>query len=243
MNNLTNTSFLLSRPYWLSIYAEIIDRLGTENNVWENTFDNIQATVNPYEIAYLQNKEVGVIKLVCLELIQMGFIRVRDSQLEVVTYFSNTSHLEPIEQLQHKVNLRQWFADIFTPDWQPVDLILAGRITRSLATANPTTTITRGKTIQWQLNSLSAEIILVLQITQQSSQAIDLCLQLYPGGDSNYLPAGLLVEIIDENQSCMSARAKDTDDWMQLEFTCQQGEQFAIAMQLEGVSIVEYFSV
>ena len=28
----------------------------------------------------------------------MGFIQVRDSQLEVVTYFSNTSHLEPIEQ-------------------------------------------------------------------------------------------------------------------------------------------------
>ena len=50
------------------------------------------------------------------------------------------------------------------------------------------------------------------------------------------LPAGLLVEIIDENQSCMSA------DWMQLEFTCQQGEQFAIAMGLEGVSMVEYFS-
>ena len=70
-----------------------------------------------------------------------------------------------IEQLQ-KLDLRQWFADIFTPDWQPVDLILAGRITRSLATANPTTTITRGKTVQWQLNSLEAKIILVLQITQ-----------------------------------------------------------------------------
>ena len=99
MNNLTNTSFLLSRPYWLGIYAEIIDRLGTGNNLdRENTSDNIQATVNPYEIAYLQKKEVGVIKLVCLELIQMGFIQVRDSQLEVVTYFSNTSHLEPIEQ-------------------------------------------------------------------------------------------------------------------------------------------------
>ena len=54
----------------------------------------------------------------------------------------------------------------------------------------------------------------------------------------------MLIEIIDRsNLPCMSARAKDTDDWIQLEFTCQQGEQFQIAMQLNGVSIVEYFSI
>ena len=137
MNNLTNTSFLLSRPYWLGIYAEIIDRLGTVNNL----------------------------------------IQKNNTSL---------SHHRP-------------------------------RIFDSRAD---------------------------LQITKQSNQAIALCLQLSPDGNSNYLPAGLLVEIIDEsNLHCMSARAKDTDDWMQLEFACQQGEQFAIAMELEGVSVVEYFSV
>ena len=101
MNNLTNTSFLLSRPYLLSIYAKIIDRLGTINNLSQaNTANSIEVTsASPYEVAYLQNKEQGVIELVCWELIQMGFIQVRDSQLEVVTYFSNTSHLEPIEQI------------------------------------------------------------------------------------------------------------------------------------------------
>ena len=148
-----------------------------------------------------------------------------------------------IEKLQNKIDLHQWLADIFTPDWQPIETILAGRITRSLATANPET-IARGKTIQWQLNSLEQEIIIVLKITEQSDRAIDLCLQLYPGNTSNYLPAGLLVEIIDEtSQSCLSAQTKDTDDWIQLEFSCQQGEQFQVAMELDGVSVVEYFSV
>ncbi|MEL6580483.1 MAG: DUF1822 family protein [Cyanobacteria bacterium J06621_12] len=179
----------------------------------------------------------------------VGFISPQ--QVEFDTEAIAISQLQPletlfstIERLQSRINLRQWLADTFTPDWQPVDLVLAGRITRSLATTNPGTTVTRGKTIQWQLNSLEREIILVLRITKQSNQAIDLCLQLYPGGNSDYLPTGLLVEIIDQaNQSCLSAQAQANDDWMQLEFSCQQGEQFQVAMDLDGVSIVEYFSV
>ncbi|MCC0179349.1 DUF1822 family protein [Waterburya agarophytonicola K14] len=115
-------------------------------------------------------------------------------------------------------------------------------MTRSLATANPT--ITRGKTIQWQLNSLEREIILVLKMIQQSDKAIALCLQIYPGKINNNLPEGLSVSILDRtNQTCLSAQAKDSNDWMQLEFSCQPGEQFKIEMNLAGVSMLEQFIV
>lgn len=103
MNNISRVSFLASRPYLLAIYAEIIANLNTVINystqsISLDRFPEKAIAVNPYEIAYLQNKEAGVIELVCFELIQMSFIRVQNNKLEVVTYFSNTSHLEPIEQ-------------------------------------------------------------------------------------------------------------------------------------------------
>ncbi|MEL6495823.1 MAG: DUF1822 family protein [Cyanobacteria bacterium J06623_7] len=184
-------------------------------------------------------QQINLVGFISPQLVNFATEAIAMTQLQPIANLFSA-----IAQIQNRVNLHQWFTDFFTPDWQPVDLILAGRITRSLATTNSPTTITRGKTIQWQLNSLNTEIILVLQISQQSSQAIDLSLQLYPGSNSDYLPTGLSVAIIDEiNNPCMSARAKDTDDWMQLEFTCQPGEQFQIVLELAGVSIVEYFSV
>jgi len=179
----------------------------------------------------------------------VGFISPK--QVDFATEAISISQLQPvenlfqtIEQVQNKLDLRQWLDNIFTSEWQPVETILAGRITRSLANVDLATTVIRGKTVQWRSNNLDREVILVLRITEQSSQAIDLCLQMYPGGNSSYLPAGMLIEIIDQsNLPCMSAQAKDTDDWIQLEFTCQQGEEFQIAMQLDGVSLVEYFSI
>lgn len=183
-------------------------------------------------------------------------------QIELLGFISGTSvnydteeigidRLQPLESLFNtlarspQVDLRQWLSNIFTDEWQPVETILAGRMTRSLATANPnTTTVTRGKTIQWQINSLNREIILVLQVKQETSSATALCLQLYPGSTNNNLPPGLSVSILDNrDRVCLSAITKDTDDWMQLEFDCQQEEKFQVQMELAGVSIVERFIV
>ena len=140
--------------------------------------------------------------------------------------------IQKLEVTQQQTNLSQWLNEVFTNDWQPIETILAGRITRSLATADSATaSITKGKIIQWQTNSLDREIILVLKMMPQSNNAIDLCLQLYPADANNNLPAGLSVSILDAaNQSCMSALAKDTDDWMQLEFSCQPEEKFTVEM-------------
>ena len=180
----------------------------------------------------------------------LGFILATavDRQTETI----EIDRLQPLESLfdaiaqsQHQINLNQWLSNIFTAEWQPIETILAGRITRSLAVPNSTATaIARGKKIQWQLTSLDREIILVLQIQQESSTRIALRLQLYPGAQNDNLPSGLGVSILDcSDRVCLSATTKDTDDWMQLEFDCQQGEEFQVRMNLAGVSVVERFIV
>ena len=183
-------------------------------------------------------KQLELIGFIAPQQVEFDTVAIAIGQIQSIEIL-----FETIAQLQNKVNLQQWLDRVFTTDWQPIEAILAGRITRSLATVNPAT-VTRGKTIQWQLNSLDREIILVLQVTAQSNRVFDLCLQLYPGNTRDYLPSGLSIEVRDETaSSCLSARTKDTDDWIQLEFSCQQGEQFQVAMELDGVSAIEYFSV
>ncbi|MFM2314751.1 MAG: hypothetical protein RLZZ04_4027 [Cyanobacteriota bacterium] len=58
-------------------------------------------------------------------------------------------------------------------------------------------------------------------------------MQLYPDGDNQSLPTGLMVKVLDaSNEVCLSAIAQDRDDWMQLEFTCQSTEEFTIELNL-----------
>ena len=82
----------------------------------------------------------------------IGFISPK--QINFATEAIAISQLQPIEnlfwaieQLQNKLDLRQWLDNIFTSEWQPVETILAGRITRSLANTDLATTVTRGKTV------------------------------------------------------------------------------------------------
>ncbi|MDJ0743639.1 MAG: DUF1822 family protein [Xenococcaceae cyanobacterium MO_167.B27] len=180
----------------------------------------------------------------------LGFISSKDINFATETF--NINQLQPLERLfdtldtlQQQVNLRQWLTGFFPPDWQPVNIIMAGRIARSLSnTDTAVTTISRGKAIAWQVNNTEENIVLVLKITESSSNTIDLCLQLYPDRESNNLPIGLSVKILDEaGETCLSATAKDSDDWIQLEFACQQGEVFKVEMNLAGVTIVEKFAV
>lgn len=101
MNTLNNSLVLISCPDTLDIYVGILARIAQANNLLHQDnvpFSIIDQKPSLYETAYLKGGNAGVIKLVCWELLQMGFVEIRDNQIQVKTYFKHVSHLEPIEQ-------------------------------------------------------------------------------------------------------------------------------------------------
>ena len=207
---------------------------------------NIPSEVREERLGYIvvqfqeQLKQVELLGFLPGQAINFNTETININQLQPLDSLFDT-----LDRLQKQVNLRQWLTGFFTIDWQPVETIMAGRITRNI-TNNDTsvTTISRGKAFTWQINNTEAKIVLVLKITESSSETIDLCLQLYPDGENNNLPTGLSVKILDEaGETCLSAIAKDSDDWIQLEFACQQQENFKIELNLAGITVVENFSV
>lgn len=141
------------------------------------------------------------------------------------------SLFDTLDSLQKQINLRQWLSGVFTPDWQPVETLMAGRMVRSLT--NKDSAISRAKAISCQ----EEKIILVLKITESASDAIDLCLQLYTDGENHHLPSSLSVKVLNATgETCLSATAKDSDDWIQLEFSCQPTENFSIELNFAGIS-------
>ena len=96
---------LTSRPDILGIYAGIIARIATASNLLAQTDRQdsslLEVTQQPNqdEAAYLRDGAPGIIELVCHELREMGFVETHGAEIRVATYFKNTSHLEPLEQV------------------------------------------------------------------------------------------------------------------------------------------------
>ena len=178
----------------------------------------------------------------------LGFATEASETLQIANLQSLDTLIEAIHQQKQLVNLRQWLAGIFNPDWQPPELLLAGNFrsrntaTRASITASITpmpNSMSRVKVID-----LLPQIVMLLQLTSTNSEVFDIRLRVYPGDNSIHLPPNLQLILLDEaGNTSMEAQAKSADDWMQLEFSCQHEEKFSVKFVLGERSFTEQFAV
>lgn len=156
--------------------------------------------------------------------------------------------IETIDRESRLINLNRWFEEIFAPEWRSIDFLLSaeGRLLRStqersiVPENDKVKSVSRGKIIA--LPETDKKIILTLKATKQTSEEIELCLRVYPVGENNYLPSELEVKLLDELENiCLQAKTRDSDNWLQLQFSCHNKEKFSVKIILEDKSIIEQF--
>ncbi|HAJ64935.1 MAG TPA: hypothetical protein DCP31_41605 [Cyanobacteria bacterium UBA8543] len=144
------------------------------------------------------------------------------------------------------VKLRQWLEGIFNDSWQSPSLVLASNLRSKtrLKLDTQTNSVSRAKVIQLGRQGVPQAVVLVMQLTPTATEAVEVCLRLYPGSDSIHLPPNLQLIVLDETRTaCMEAQARSADDWIQLEFSCIHEERFSVKVVLEEMSITEQFVV
>jgi Protein of unknown function (DUF1822) len=152
--------------------------------------------------------------------------------------------IETIHKHSLSVNLRQWLKGIFNPDWQSPELVFAESFRRSITITKEQinrqlSPIGRAKVI-----NLGCEVVLLVQVTPTQTEVFDIRLRVYPGEDAVHLPPGLQMIILDEAENtCMEAQARNADDWVQLEFSCQHEEKFIVKLVLGDTETKEEFAV
>lgn len=160
--------------------------------------------------------------------------------------------IDTLHRWQRGVDFRQWFEGIFAPEWQPVELLLAGRLLRTVssppreseAAETAAKSISRGKLLGFDGDESQQSVILIVKTTERSPEETHICVGVYPLREGDRLPSQLQVTILDASKaSCLAARAKDADDWIQLEFSCTPQESFSTQVTLGEVSLVEQFTV
>ena len=63
-------------------------------------------------------------------------------------------------------------------------------------------------------------------MSDRTVEDVDISLRLYPLEEPETLPQGLQVTVVDqEGTPCMNAQARESDDWIQLDFSCKPQEK------------------
>ena len=167
--------------------------------------------------------------------------------------------LEEIEKLtQPRVNLSQWFEDVFDTGWQSLDDLIRYQVNPKLKFRNGALRkggvavklfsdpdIVRAKLIDLGMQLGNKHVALIMALTQENDGKINILSQVHPAGGDRYLPDHLkLLLLSDPGEPIQEVRSRGLDLWMQLRpFRVTPGTNFSIQVTLADISITEAFTI
>jgi hypothetical protein len=154
------------------------------------------------------------------------------------------------------VHLSRWLKNTFEAGWQTVEALFSTQSAdlafsvrsaaqvREVDADNPDDTVSRGKVIDLGRQTAASPVAVLITLAPAAPGEVDIRLRVYPTGGQIYLPPGLQLTVLDESgATSLEAEARSADNWMQLEFSGQTGEQFSIKLALGDISITEDFVI
>lgn len=181
--------------------------------------------------------------------------------------------LNPREQLlpalgRTRVNLSQWFTNIFEQGWETVESLFAPtepdlafnfrsapdsviddnwRSAPDSVLDEPELSdqgVSRAKLIDLGMQLAGESVALVVELKPESDRKTTILLQVHPSGDRAFLPPLLQLTVLDETGLVfLEAQARNADNYIQLQFSGLRGEQFSVRVALGDVSVVEDFAI
>ncbi|HAX79743.1 MAG TPA: hypothetical protein DCY88_28885 [Cyanobacteria bacterium UBA11372] len=142
-----------------------------------------------------------------------------------------------------RANLSQWFENIFEAGWQAVETILRQPQTElAFRFRNPEASVRRCKLIELGMTDQSVGLIVAL--TPESEQEMDIMVEVHPLKNQTYLPANLELMLLDEvGEMVMDVQARSENKHIQLQFSGEIGDCFSVKLAVGDVSIMEEFII
>lgn len=175
----------------------------------------------------------------------LGFAgKVTRSQLPLSQLRSLAELPGYLNQFSPLVKLSQWFENVFEVGWQAVEaLVSVEKPELELAFSfRGTPEVKRCKLIELGIPSQS--VAMIVAITQESKQEIDISVEVQPLQGQTYLPPNLQLVVVDEDgEAVINTHARSENKNMELEFRGEPGERFQLQVTLGDVSVIENFVI
>jgi hypothetical protein len=145
-------------------------------------------------------------------------------------------------------NLGRWLQNTFEAGWQTVESLLSptelqlaysfrGDTELSLSAA-----VRRAKLIDFGTQGVQPLVLLVELIPEPQQTTIQI--QLHPDSNQIYLPIDVRLMILDDTGAMfLEASSRETDNYLQLEFSGSTGESFTVQISLADSIVQENFVI
>lgn len=197
---------------------------------------------------------------VCLERISYVAVQLNESLREatVLGFVDKLVKSElPISQLRSlnelpgylnnirsTVNLSQWYGGIFEAGWQAVEAVLGTKATKLTFSFRslPQSDIRRCKLIE--LGSPERAVVMIVALTGEWKQEIDIAVEVQPLQGQTYLPTNLeLMVLNEEGEVVIDTQAGSDSKMLELEFTGEPDNRFSVKVALDDVSVIKNFVI
>ena len=110
--------------------------------------------------------------------------------------------------------------------------------------ANPLAGIRRIKIMDFGMHLDGAKVAVAITLLPEGQHGTNVNLRVYPTTQQNYLPEALKLSILDEDGDVFeSARAREADIALQLDFKGERGDRFILKVSLGEIDVTERFSI
>ncbi len=200
--------------------------------------------------SFREAKLLGFVKEVSNDVLSISQLHSLEDLLDYLEYLTqlNTAKLadDSLTVNNNLVNLKQWLENIFDAGWQEIEALL--RIQPAYVASSVRSTkgdlVSRGKLIDLGKLLTQQAVVLVVTLTPDNEQEMDVIVEVHPTSKENYLPPNLHVTLLDcDGASVMEAQTRSTNKNIQLEFSCEIGERFSVKLALGDVSTIEDFVI
>ncbi len=200
--------------------------------------------------SFREAKLLGFVKEVSSDSLPISQLQPLENFLEYLEELSQAKLPElassAIEARESLVNLKQWFENIFEGGWQEIEAVLGtqpANLGLSLRSA-PEACLWRGKLIDLGIEHQSQSVVLVVALTPENEQEMDILVEVHPKRGQTYLPPLLQLRLLDElGEAVMEAQSRSANSYIQLHFSGSQGEHFSVKVTMGDVSVIENFVI
>jgi hypothetical protein len=200
--------------------------------------------------SFREAKLLGFVKEVSNDVLSISQLHSLEDLLDYLEYLTqlNTAKLadDSLTVNNNLVNLKQWLENIFDAGWQEIEALL--RIQPAYVASSVRSTkgdlVSRGKLIDLGKLLTQQAVVLVVTLTPDNEQEMDVIVEVHPTSKENYLPPNLHLTLLDcDGASVMEAQTRSSNKNIQLEFSCEIGERFSVKLALGDVSTIEDFVI
>jgi len=172
----------------------------------------------------------------------LGFTKTPATEISLENLQSVDDFLVYLNRLQQQqpVVLRNWLEEIFAEGWQAIEELLHPEQLEPAFRSRGITYIGRGQQIDLGMQRAEKSVALVVTLHSEEESELEIKVQVYPLGGETYLPQGLKLIVMDESKEAV-AESRDCDNFIQLEFSAELGEEFSVAVVLGEAKVTQHF--